>query len=576
MEKKTRITALLAAAFLTFGLAGCGGGTDSPAPETAPSASPSPTPTPLTIQTSTSGSWVNVARFSEPHSLDPALVDDPDSVMMCAHLYEGLMRWEDSGEEASGGQGVARLTLGQAESYKKEALKDGGVRYTFTIRKDARWSDGRAVTAQDFVTGWRRLANSRDSAAYAHILSSVVNAVEIEMGTQPYDALGVSAPDERTFVVELVEDSPEFLEYCAHPATAPMRMDVLEKYQNKEWSTQPAEWVSNGAYVLSGWESYGAIRMTRNWLYAPHLDGPNVITWHYMADEAAAQAALQDGTVDFVRRTAADSREALERAGVLGQAEHAGLYYLAYQSKAEPFDDPRVRQAFTLALDRATLAELDPAAGDPAGGFVPGGIADAGGVTGEDFRTTGGDFYSTERADYAENCKRARELLALAGYPEGEGFPKVTYLYNTGEVHQQLAEAMQEMWRTALGVEVTLQGERWDHYTSLFTEGKFSIARTSWTAEYNDPLDFLYLCAPMAAEVWYESEEFGALLDKAATAAGAERMRLAHQAEELLLGRDWAVCPLYFYADYYITAPNLTGIYRTPLGNYYFNTATRK
>lgn len=578
MKKRAKIAAPLLALLLVLGLAACGrGGTaeNSPAPTESPS--PSPSPAPFTMRMSESKTTVSTAYFSEPQSLDPALVDGPDSIMLCAHLYEGLMRWEDSGEEAADGQNAARLALGQAERYEKTANADGTVTYTFTLREDARWSDGKAVTAEDFVTGWRRLANSTDSAAYAYLMSNVVNATEIETGAQSYDTLGVSAPDERTFVVKLVADSAEFLEYCAHPATAPLRMDILEKYQSKEWSTDASEWVSNGPYVLSSWSKYSTIRMARNWFYSPHREGPNAIVWRYMADEATALSAFQAGTVDFSRRVPATGREELAKADVLRETDSAGVYYLTYQSNAAPFDDARVREAFTLALDRTALAALDPMAGKSAGGFVPYGVYDAPGAAGEDFRTQGKDFYSTDREDYEENCRRARELLAQAGYPEGKDFPEVTYLYNTGDTHKKVAEAMKEMWETALGVKVTLMEESWEEYIFVGAHGGYSIAKGSWIADHNDPQDFLYLCTSISAGVWYENEDYDALLMRAEEAGGQEeRMRLYHQAEEMLVGRDWAVCPLYFYANRYLVAPNLEGVYLTPLGCYYFDTATRK
>lgn len=578
MKKRVRITALLLALVLALGLAACGREEtveNSPVPTESPS--PSPSPTPLVIRPSQSKTTVSAAYFSEPQSLDPALVDGPDSIMLCAHLYEGLMRWEDSGEEVADGQNAARLALGQAERYEKKVNEDGTATYTFTLREDARWSDGKAVTAEDFVTSWRRLANSGDSAAYTYLMSNVVNATEIGTGAQSYDTLGVSAPDERTFVVELVADSAEFLEYCAHPATAPLRMDVLEKYQSKEWSTDASEWVSNGPYVLSSWNKYSTIRMTRNWFYSPHREGPDFLLWRYMADEATALSAFQAGTVDLSRRVPATGREELAKADVLRETDSAGVYYLTYQSKAAPFDDARVREAFTLALDRTALAALDPMAGRPAGGLVPYGIYDASGAAGEDFRTQGKDFYSTDREDYEKNCQQARELLAQAGYPEGKDFPEVTYLYNAGDVHQKVAEAMKEMWETALGVKVTLKGERWDDYIEGAAEGEFSIAKASWIADQNAPQDFLYLCTSISAGIWYENEDYDALLMRAEEVGGQEeRMRLYHQAEEMLVGRDWAVCPLYFYANRYLVAPNLKGVYLTPLGCYYFDTATRK
>lgn len=537
---------------------------------TSPSPSPSGSPTQETGQTAGNEKTLSLARFSEPKSLDPALVESEDDVMMCAHLFEGLMRWEDSGETTEDGQHTARLALGQAERYERTVAEDGTITYTFTLRPDAYWSDGKKVEAEDFVTAWRRLANSQGSAMYSYLLVDVKNAMDIATGAAQYDALGVSAPDARTFVVELEREDLDFLEVCAHPATAPLRMDVLERYQNKEWCTQVLDWVSNGPYVMSGWSQYSTIRMSRNPAYSPRREGPDFLLWRYAADEAAALSALQAGTIDFSRRAPAEGREELAQAGTLRETDGAGTYYLNYQTTAAPFDDARVRQAFTLAVDRTELVALDPAGGKAAGGLVPYGMGE------EDFRAAGGDYYSTDPADYKDNCDLARTLLAQAGYPEGKDFPEVTYLYNDVEVHQKVAEALQTMWERELGVKVTLQGEAWEDYLHELSEGEYSIAKASWIADRNDPGDFLYLCDPLSSETWYTGEEFGALLRRAEETWGEARTRLYHQAEDVVVGRDWAVCPLYFYANRYLISSRLEGVYLDALGRYYFGTASKK
>lgn len=580
MKKAHRAAALFTALCLALGLAACGSdrgaGTAVPSPSASPSASPSPSPSPTQTAQRSPGE-VSVALFSQPQALDPALVDGPDSIALCSHLFEGLMRWEDSGREAPGGQHMAQLAAGQAERYEKTVAEDGKVTYTFTLREDAKWSDGEPVTAQDFVTSWRRLANSQGSSAYSYLLGDVVNATQIAAGAASYDQLGVSAPDERTFVVELEQESLDFLEVCAHPATAPLRLDVLQK-EATQWSTNPRQWVSNGPYILDDWTSNGTIKLIPNRHYSPELDGPSAILFQSVSSDEAALSALQAGSIDFSRRAPAapEDKEALVQSGVLRNTDYAGVYYLTYQTGSAPFDDPQVRRAFTLALDRAALAALDPAGGSPAGGLVPNGVYSSNEPPEEDFRTQAGDYYSTDPEALEENRAQARTLLAQAGYPQGKDFPKVTYLYNKGEVHQAVAQAMKEMWEEALGVQVELQEETWDNYLHLISHGEFTIAKAAWTADRNDPADFLSLCDPSAAQGWYKNDDLGQLLTRAGQTDGDARNRLLLQAENLLLGRDWAVCPLYFYTSRYLISSALEGVYLTPTGNYYFTTAVRK
>jgi oligopeptide transport system substrate-binding protein len=195
---------------------------------------------------------------------------------------------------------------------------------------------------------------------------------------------------------------------------------------------------------------------------------------------------------------------------------------------------------------------------------------------GSDFRKTGGDYISVAAADYQSNIAEAKRLLAEAGYPEGSGFPVIEYLYNTNDGHRAVAEALQNMWRTNLGVNVTLANQDWSVFLDTRKKGNYSIARDGWIGDYNDPIGFLdqFLTNSGNNNPQYAVREFDDLIAGAkGTAVQADRMRLMHQAEDIMVGRDAAVAPLYFYTQSYMINPRIKGFY-TPLGYFFFMNST--
>lgn len=571
--KKTKQLSLLLSGALAFGLlAGCGGSTTStPAPTEsgAPSTDASGEAFELTI---------NIA--SEPQTIDPALNSAVDGAIMTSHMFEGLMRWEDSGVETAGSDGTctnAQLGYGQAESYDKVNNEDGTVTYTFHLRDGIKWSDGQDVTASDFVFSWQRLVNPETAADYSYMIDCVVNANEIMNGEKDPSELAVSAPDDKTFVVTITSDLPYFTEICAFPATFPVREDIVS---DSQWTYSPDTYISNGAYKMTSRVTNSEIVMEKNeYYYGVDTLGPDKITFKLMDDANAMLSGFNSGELDFIESMPTDEVAGLLASGDLKIVDYIGTYYVCYQTQKAPFDDPRVRQAFTLAVDRTYIVEQITQTGQvEAGGYVPAGVYDAEGATGDDFRTVGGDYYAPTDADYEANCEKARELLAEAGYPNGEGFPVVTYLYNTDDSHKAVAEALQNMWQTQLGVTVQLDNQEWATFLQTRKDGDYSIARNGWIADYNDPMSFLdmWLTGGGNNDAQYANPEYDSLIQQAkATTDPAERMQLMHDAEDIIIGQDYALCPLYFYTQKYMLADGIQGMYYTPLGYFFFDQCTR-
>ena len=576
--KKRKLVSLLLSGALVFGLlAGCGGGTTSTnteTPDTQESGAPS------TENPSGEAFEMTVNIASEPQSIDPALNSAVDGAIMLSHTFEGLMRWDDSGAETVGSDGTcnnAVLAEGQAESYEKTPNEDGTVTYTFKLRDDIKWSDGKDVTAQDFVFSWQRLVSPETAADYSYMIDCVVNANEIMNGEKEPSELGVKAVDEKTFEVTITSDLPYFLEICAFPATFPVREDIVS---NAQWTYDPATYVSNGAYKMSERVTNDRIVMVPNeYYYDVDSLGPQKLTFKLMEDQNAMLNGFNTGELDFIESMPTDEVAGLLASGDLKIVDYIGTYYVCYQTQKAPFDDWRVRKAFTLAVDRNRIVtEITQTGQVEAGGYVPAGVYDAAGATGDDFRTVGGDYYDPYKEAYEANCEEARALLAEAGYPNGEGFPVVEYLYNTDDSHKAVAEALQNMWQEVLGVKVTLNNQEWATFLQTRKDGDYSIARNGWIADYNDPMSFLdmWLTGGGNNDAQYSNPTYDAKIQEAKAATDpAQRMQLMHEAENILIEEDWVVNPLYFYTQKYMLADGIQGMYYTPLGYFFFDHCTQ-
>lgn len=569
--KKKLVSIVLVAAFGLSMLAGCGGTDSSTATDGNASAEAEET------AAASDGAFnIAVNLASEPQTMDPALNSTVDGGIMANHLFEGLMKWEDSGSEVDGTDGTAnsaQITYGQAESYDKVENEDGTVTYTFHLRDDIKWSDGKDVTAEDFVYSWQRLVNPETAADYSYMLDCVVNAQEIMEKQKDVSELAVKAVDEKTFEVTLTSDLTYFEELCAFPAMMPVRQDIIEA-NGDQWTFDVATYISNGPYKLKEWTHNSQIVVEKNDQYYDYGNlGPETITFKLMDDSNAMLSGFNSGELNFIEDVPQAEIASLIASGDLKIVDYLGTYYVCFQTEKEPFDDPLVREAFSLVIDRTYIVNQVTQSGQvEAGGFVPYGISDAD-ADGDDFRTVGGDYYSVNSDDYEANCEKARELLAQAGYPNGEGFPVVEYLYNTSDEHKAVAEALQNMWEEELGVTVTLNNQEWNAFVATRKAGDYSIARHGWISDYNDPISFLdmWLTGGGNNDAQYANDDYDSLIRQAkASTDAAERMQLLHQAEDKLIGEDNVLAPLYFYTQKYMLSDGIDGLYYCPLGYFFF------
>lgn len=576
MRKAKKLVSLALSSAMVLSLAACGGSsTETTAASEAAETTAATEAAESTEETtaaeaeaeSSDGFNLAVCLASEPQTIDPALNSAVDGAIMINHMFEGLVKWVDDGE------GNAVTAPGQAESWEKVVNDDGTVTYTFTLRDGIKWSDGQPVTAADFEYTWKRLANPETAADYCYMIDMVQGYADVASGAADPDTLGIKAIDDKTLEVVLSYDCPYFEEIMAFPATFPVRQDMVEG--NEQWTYDPATYIGNGPYKMAEWSHNAYILAEKNENYYDYENlGPDTIRFTLLDDANAMLTAYNSGELDFIEKFPTDEMANYLASGEITVADYLGTYYVCFNTEDEVFSDPLIREAFSLAIDRNYIVENVSQAGEvPATAYVPSGVNDAAGPSGDDFRTVGGDYYSVAAEDYEANCEKARELLAEAGYPNGEGFPTVEYTYNTDDKHKAIAEALQNMWQEVLGVTVTLSNQDWNVFLESRKQGDYQIARNGWIADYNDPCSFLDMWYTDGGnnDAQYSNPEYDAQIDAAkATSNQEERMAAFHAAEDILIEQDSVLAPIYFYTQPYMLADDIQGMYYTPLGYFFF------
>jgi oligopeptide transport system substrate-binding protein len=347
-------------------------------------------------------------------------------------------------------------------------------------------------------------------------------------------------------VVTLEAPCPYFEQLLAFPALYPIRRDLMEKYGD-QWTHNPTTFVCNGPYKLEEWAHENNILMKPNeYYYGRQRLGPESIKFMLMKEENSIYNAYNAGELDYIESIPPEEAVKLKEEGKLNLGDTLTVGYMIFNCQKKPFDDPKVRKAFSLAIDRNSIVQNITHFGKPAGGFVTFGIKDA---DGGDFRTKAGDYYSVKKEDYQKNCDEARKLLAEAGYPGGKNFPTVPYITNDMGPNKKVAEALQNDFEAQLGVKVTLEFEDWNTLNATRKSGDFILSRGGWVGDWDDPTTFLkiFLKGTGNNEAHYENLKYDELIHRAELEKDpAERMESLHQAENIVIGQDYAVAPLTF------------------------------
>ncbi len=470
--------------------------------------------------------------LDEHSSVDPQVVEDVTGSEMVRDLFEGLMNQDADGN----------LVPGVATGYK---VNDNNTVYTFTLRDNAKWSNGEQVTANDFVFGWRRAADPELASPYQWFveLMSIENASAVIKGEKPIDALGVRAVDDLTFEVTLSAPLPYFPQMTTHATTFPAPRSTIEKHGN-EW-TKPGNIVSNGAYVLTEHLPDERSVRERNPMY---WDNKNTTVEKVIAlvinDENVALTRFLAGELDRTEVPAGQfPRLKKEHPDTAISFPRLCNYYYTFNlsdSGPEAFKDVRVRKALALAVDRKIITENVMAGGQPeAYTFTPAAVA---GFTPPDT-----DMAKMSQAD---RDAMAKELLAEAGYGADKPL-SFDMMYNTSEAHKKVAVALSQMWKQKLGAKVNLANMEWKVFLETRGNQDFQLARGAWCGDYNEASTFLDLLDSESGynDGKFNNPELDGLLEKAK--ASADASELYTQVEEIIAA-EMPVIPVYHYAGVYM------------------------
>ncbi len=289
-----------------------------------------------------------------------------------------------------------------------------------------------------------------------------------------------------------------------------------------------------------------------------------------MDDDNAIKSAFENEEILLADSWPTDEIEAWRDKPEFYIEGQLGTYYVSFNVKRPPLDNPKVRKALILAIDREWIVKnIGQAGQQPAGAFVPTGLSDADPT--KEFREVGGDYYDPSGAAYEKNLEEAKKLLAEAGYPNGEGLPTFEYLYNESSGHQAIGEALQDMWKK-IGVNVRLQSQDWNTFLNTRKNGEYDIARNGWLADYNDPISFLDMWTTDSGnnDAQWSNPRYDELIRRIKTSTDTEeRYRLMHEAEDIIF-EESMLCPIYYYVDIYALNQKVKGFYSSPLGYKYF------
>ena len=550
--------ALVLAAVLASGmvLTACGGSGNGAKETTGNQAS-------TTTTTTTGGLDLAVQIGPDPETVDPALNTAIDASNVILHAFETLLTFDENND----------IVPGQAESFD---VSDDGLTYTFHLRDGLKWSDGSDFTAEDFVYSWKRLADPMTAAPYAADMLSMVKGYD-EAAAGDIDALGVSAPDAKTLVVELSSPCVYFDKIITHASMAPVKKDVVDA-NGDQWALAPETYISNGPLKMIEWVpgSHMTFAKNENYWNADKVT-LNSLKFVLMEDSNAAYSAYQTGEVQMIKDIPTEEIPSLQDSPDYHLDPRLATSYTIFNTQKAPFDDAKVRMALSLAVDREYVANtLMIGTVASATNFVGPGISDA--EAGSSFeevtrKNNGGDFFNVN--NYEADLEKAKELLAEAGYPNGEGFPIIEYMTNDAGYNKPVAEYLQSAWKD-LGITMDIKIVEWSTFTPTRRAGDFEICRGGWVYDYDDPSNMLNLLASTSGnnDGKYSNPEVDKLLEEArSTADKAEHYEKLHAAENLIM-EDAAVSPLVYSSDFYLQNPKLNGTWHSPYGYWYFMYAT--
>ncbi len=486
---------------------------------------------------------------TNPPTMDPAQAQDQVSATVINGVYEGLARMNEKGE----------VLPAVAKEWK---LSDDKKTYTFTLRDNAKWSNGDAVTAHDFEYAWKRVLDPNlkpEASAYAYLLYYIVGAEAYNTGKGKAEEVAVKALDEHTLEVTLNDPTPYFSSLMSFQTYYPVHASSKE---NPAFSAEASTMITNGPFKMSEWKKNTSITLVPNEHYYEKDQIHLKKVYFTMVNDSGSELNMyQTNKLDYAGMPTGllpiDQLEALKTShpdefhiqGI------ASLYYFLINTTEKPFDNLKIRKALSMAISRKDLTGKVTKGGQlPAYGLVPPGVS---GVS-KEFRDEISDDYFQE--DYEEAKKLLAEGLVESNL---QAMPEFSIIYNTNDLHQKVAEAIAEMWRVNLGIKANIGNQEWGVFLKNRNSLNFEIARSGWGADYNDAVTFIDLFTTQSGNnnTGYSKKEYDALVDKIySTDDPAVRVQTMAEAEKMLMD-DRPIIPLYYYTNVYMMKPGYKNIF---------------
>jgi len=500
-----------------------------------------------TVASGPKGGTLNFNLGSEPPEMDPQITTDTSSFMILNATIEGLVRYDKEG----------KYTAGAATKWDISA---DGLTYTFTMRKNNKWSNGDPVTAADFEYGLKRALNPETASQYAYILYDIKNAQAVNEGTMSVDEVGVKADGEK-LTVTLERPTPYFLSIAAFGTALPCNQKFFEA--NKEnYGAEATSLIYNGPFTIKEWAHEDHMVLEKN----PNYWNKNAIALdklqvYMIADAATAKVKFYNKELDLIGVPGVDMQEFTDKGYKLSDYADGATFYLEFNTTDPLMSNKKIRQAFSYAIDRtAYVKDVMKDHSSPALGYtnpvLPGKT--------DFFRKEVGDLLKDNAPEEAK--KLLEEGLAEAGVALADA--KFSIILDDGDLNKTRGAALQEMWKKNLGVDVVFEQMPFKARLQKMTDKDFQIVFAGWGPDYNDPMTFLdvFLSGGGNNHTYFANEAYDKLINDAKVEADpAKRMDMLYAAEKMLMD-EMPIAPVYFRMRTWTAQEGIEGVVRRAIG----------
>ena len=510
---------------------------------------------------------ITVQIGPNPETLDPALNSAVDGGNMLITLFETLLIIDQDN----------KVQPGQAEKYE---VSPDGLTWTFTMRDGLKWSDGTELNAKDFEYTFKRIADTNVAAPYAETVIGMIEGYKDAIDSKNPEKLNVKASDDgKTLTIKLAYPCSYFDKIVAFGTMSPVQKATVEK-NGDSWATKPETYVCNGPYTITEWTPSEKIVCKKNENYKGGWDSSKIVndklTFLLLEDSSASYTAYTGGTAQLIKDVPTEEIPTLkkDKKDEFNVDPILGTYYLSMNLNKAPFNNKNVRKALSLAIDRDYVANtVMQGTYTPAYNYVGTGVddVDTGKFLENSKAANGGKTYISE--DYKANLEEAKKALAEAGYPEGKGFPTITYSTNDAGYHKALAEYLQQVYKD-LGITMNIDIVDWSSFTPKRRAGEYEMARNGWVMDYNDASNMieLFYSSNGNNDGKYNNPAFDKALNDSKVADKAAHFTALHEAEKIV-SEDYGFIPVAYYNDFWLQSTSLKGTWHSPYGYWYLQYA---